>query len=261
MFKINPFSAWVKKVFKHFDHNSISRYTASMKHEVLFDPSFSQLDIELAPGEVLQCEAGSMVSRSRNISMSTRMNAGKAAGFWQKFKAFCIAIIKKMLGGESFFINEFRSSDSLPARISIAPTLPGCIVHRRMENGVIVLQGGAYLGSCGDFEVKVVFAGLKALFSGHGLFFLEISGTGDLFFNAYGGIMPFAVDGTFTLDTGHLVAFEKTLNYQIAAAGDLKSTIFSGEGLVMNFSGKGTLWMQSRNVGALVSFVNPRLPM
>jgi uncharacterized protein (TIGR00266 family) len=231
-----------------------------MQHSVLFDPSFSMLEVELAPGEVLQTEAGSLVSRSSNINMTTRMNAGTGASFMDKLKSFCIAILKKILGGESFFVNEFTPTDSKPAKVTIAPIMPGSIVHKHLDKTSITLQGGAYLASVGTLSIKVVFAGLKALFSGHGLFFLQISGTGDLFFNAYGGIMTKDIDGTFMLDTGHLVAFDPSLSYRIAAAGNLKSTFLSGEGLVMNFSGKGRLWFQSRNVGALVSFVNPRLP-
>ncbi len=231
-----------------------------MNHAILFDPSFSMLEVELAPGEILQTEAGSMVSRSVNVDMTTHMNAGTGASFIEKFKSFVIAIIKKFLGGESFFINKFTPTENKPAKVTIAPVMPGSIIHKRLENTSITLQGGAYLASVGSLSVKVVFAGLKALFSGHGLFFLQISGTGDLFFNAYGGIVTKDIDGTFMLDTGHLVAFDPTLSYQIAAAGNLKSTFLSGEGLVMNFTGKGRLWFQSRNVGALVSFVNPRLP-
>jgi uncharacterized protein (TIGR00266 family) len=231
-----------------------------MNHSVLFDPSYSMLEIELAPGEVLQTEAGSKVTRSANVNMDTRMNAGKHVGFWAKCKAILIALVKKFAGGESFFINEFSSTDGKPCNITIAPALPGSIIHRKLENATLTLQGGAYLASLGDLTVKVRFAGLKALFSGHGLFFLEVSGTGELFFSAFGGIFEKNIEGSFTLDTGHLVAFEPTLGYKIAASGGIKSTLFSGEGLVMNFTGHGKMWIQSRNVGALVAFVNPRLP-
>ena len=231
-----------------------------MQHSILFDPSFSMLEVELKPGEVLQAEAGAMVSRTDNVNMETRMNAGASVGFVQKVKSIFIAIVKKVLGGESFFINEFSSSDQSQAMVTLAPVMTGAVLHKSLKNESITLQGGAYLASCGQFEVKVKFAGLKALFSGHGLFFLEVSGTGDLFFNAYGGIQEKQINGQFTLDTGHLVGFDSTLDYKINKAGGLKSTLFSGEGLVMDFSGQGKLYFQSRNVGGLVAFVNPRLP-
>lgn len=232
-----------------------------MKHSILFDPSFSIVEIELEPNEVLQAKAGAMVSRSSNVDMDTRLNAGASVGFLQKLKSIFIALLKKALGGESFFINEFRPNNGQNASITIAPVLTGSVIHKKLNNGTITLQGGAYLASIGDLSVKVKFAGLKALFSGHGLFFLEITGTGDLFFSAYGGVFQKTVNGKFTLDTGHLVGFDGDLDYQIGkASSGLATAFFSGEGLVMNFSGSGSIYIQSRNVGALLDFVNPRLP-
>ncbi len=232
-----------------------------MNHAILFDPSFSMLEIELATGDQVTAEAGSLVCRSANVTMTTSLNAGKGVGFLGKLKSIFIALIKKMLGGETFFVNTFASSDGQKAAITLAPPLSGAIVHRKMINESLTLQGGAFLASSGDFEIKVKFAGLKALFSGHGLFFLKVSGSGDLFFSAYGGVLEKTVNGQFTLDTGHLVAFDPTLDYKIGkAAASLTSSFFSGEGLVMNFTGQGKLYLQSRNVGALVGFVNPRLP-
>lgn len=232
-----------------------------MKHEILFDPSFSMIEIEINPDEVLQAKAGVMVSRSENITMDTRMNAGKSVGFMQKLKSIFVAFVKKALGGESFFINEFRANNNAAATVSLSPILTGSILHKRLDNGTLTLQGGAYLASLGDLEVRVKFAGLKALFSGHGLFFLEITGTGDIFFSAYGGVLERNIDGKFMLDTGHLVGFDGNLDYKIGkAAAGLASTFFSGEGLVMNFSGAGKVYIQSRNVGGLIDFVNPRLP-
>lgn len=231
-----------------------------MNHSILFDPSFSLLEVQLKPGETLQTESGSMVSRDANVEMTTKMNAGAAVGFGQKAKAFFIALVKKLLGGESFFVNEFTPTGGQGATITLAPPMVGSIIHRRLENSKITLQGGAYLASTGTLEVNVKFAGWKALFSGHGLFFLEISGTGDIFFSAYGGILEKQINGSFTLDTGHLVGFDPGLDYQIASAGGWKSTLFSGEGLVMNFSGQGKLYLQSRSISSLVDFINPRLP-
>lgn len=232
-----------------------------MKHSILFDPSYSMLEVQLEPGETLQAESGAMVSRSTNTNMDTSMNAGREPGFVQTLKAIAVALIKKLLGGESFFVNEFSSSDNNPTTVTIAPKLPGSIVCRELNNQSITLQGGAFLACTNQLEVKVKFAGLKAIFSGHGLFFLEISGTGQVFFSAYGGVLEREVSGSLTVDTGHLVGFDPGVDYIIRGAGGLKSTLFSGEGLVMDFSGKGKVYLQSRNVGSLVSFINPRLPL
>jgi uncharacterized protein (TIGR00266 family) len=89
---------------------------------------------------------------------------------------------------------------------------------------------------------------------------LECAGEGDVFVNSYGGIHEVPVDGKFIVDTGHIVAFEGTLDFRVRSIGGLKSLLFSGEGLVCEFTGRGTLWVQSRNLSALTGWLRPMLP-
>ena len=89
---------------------------------------------------------------------------------------------------------------------------------------------------------------------------MKLSGSGNLYFNAYGDIQEVDVDGEYIVDTGHVVGFEPSLNFKIRGLGGLKSTLFSGEGLVMRFRGKGKLYIQSRNLNSLASWVTPYLP-
>ncbi|HBW48213.1 TPA: TIGR00266 family protein, partial [bacterium] len=93
-----------------------------------------------------------------------------------------------------------------------------------------------------------------------GLFILEASGTGDLFASGYGIISEETVKGSMTVDTGHLVAWEPSLTYRIKRVGSWKSTLLSGEGLVVEFSGMGKILICSRNVSSLVSWISPWLP-
>ena len=95
------------------------------------------------------------------------------------------------------------------------------------------------------------------MFSGEGLFFIECSGRGELFFNSYGAIIEREVDGALLVDTGHVVAWEPGLRYSIRGVGGLKSTLLSGEGLVMNFSGSGKVYLQTRTMGGLASWLTP----
>jgi len=95
---------------------------------------------------------------------------------------------------------------------------------------------------------------------GEGLFLLSATGAGDLFINAYGGIREIDLNGSFIVDTGHIVAFEDSLTFNVKKVGSWKSTLFSGEGLVCEFSGKGKLWIQTRNLSALVAWLRPMLP-
>jgi uncharacterized protein (AIM24 family) len=75
--------------------------------------------------------------------------------------------------------------------------------------------------------------------------------------SSYGAIHPVEVDGGYVVDTGHIVAFDDTLTYRVRSVGGLKSLFFSSEGLVCEFSGRGRLWIQTRNASALAAFLHP----
>ena len=80
-----------------------------------------------------------------------------------------------------------------------------------------------------------------------------------LFFNSFGGIVEKQINGEFIVDTGHVVAFDPSLDYTISGMGNFKSTMLSGEGLVMRFRGSGILYLQTRNVSSVASWLTPRL--
>ncbi|MCA9544475.1 MAG: TIGR00266 family protein [Myxococcales bacterium] len=230
-----------------------------MQHTIEYGPAYAWLRVQLAPGETIQAEAGAMVTQSPNLNMETRLNAGRKAGFFRKIQAFFVALMRKVFGGETVFINEFSGPNG--GELVLAPSLSGQIIHRRMSSSMpLLVQGGSYLASAGQVDTKLRFAGLRGLLGGEGLFFLESSGDGDLFINAYGGIVEVECNGSYVVDTGHIVAFDASLDFKIKGAGSgLKSLFLSGEGLVMHFSGKGTIYLQSRNVGALVGWISPFL--
>jgi uncharacterized protein (TIGR00266 family) len=143
----------------------------------------------------------------------------------------------------------------------VAPPLAGDIVHYQLDgNKSLIVQASSYLASSKDVVIKTKFGGLKSLFSGEGAFWLVASGTGDLWVNCYGAIHEINVQGKFTVDTGHIVAFDDTLDYRIKGAGGLKATLMSGEGIVCEFNGNGKLFIQSRNLGSMISWIIPRLP-
>jgi uncharacterized protein (TIGR00266 family) len=231
----------------------------TVAHEITHGPSFAMLRLDLKPGEVVTAEAGSMVARHEQVTMDTRMNSSPRAGFFAKVQAFFIAIIRKIIGGETFFVNDFSSPQG--GSVWLAPSMSGSIQHRRMQGETIVLSSGAYLCNLGDFDVKMRWGGLRSLLAKEGLFMLEVQGTGDLFFTSYGGIHVIDVNGSYTLDNGHLVGFEGNLTFDIkTAGGGFMGFVASGEGLVAEFKGQGRLYIQSRNVSALVDWLTPMLP-
>ena len=109
-----------------------------------------------------------------------------------------------------------------------------------------------------NVKTDTKFQGAKSLFSGEGAFFLRAfsqSGSGQVFYNAYGAIKEIDVtpDNPVEVDNGHLIAFTEGVSYRVAPSGGLKSTIFGGEGLILQFSGTGKVWIQSRNLWALAA--------
>ena len=133
------------------------------------------------------------------------------------------------------------------------------VEHRQLSNNSLNVMAGCFLACTSGVNIKAKFGGLKAFFSGEGAFLLEASGSGDLFFNSFGGIVKKEINGEFIVDTGHVVAFDSSLNYSITGMGNFKSTMLSGEGLVMKFKGAGTLYLQTRNVSSVASWLTPRL--
>ncbi len=233
---------------------------APLTHEITHGPSFAMLRVDLQPGQKVVAEAGAMVARNSNVEMEVKMNAGSRAGFFAKVKAFFIAMIRKIVGGETFFVNHFTSPQA-PGAVWVAPTLSGTIAHRRMQGETITLSTGAYLASSGDFEMKMKFGGFKSLLAKEGAFFIQITGTGDLWFNSYGGVHAVDINGPFMVDNGHLVGFEGNVTFAIkSAGGGAMGFLASGEGLVVQFEGQGRVYLQSRNIGSLVGWLTPLLP-
>lgn len=222
-------------------------------------PSFAWLKVQLAPGDEIQAEAGAMVRRDPHVAMTTHLNASKSAGFLRKVIAFFVALARKFLGGETMFVNRFTADRS--GEVVFAPALSGHVFKRALSAGSkLFVQTGSYLASAGRIDTRVRFGGLRSLFGGEGLVLLECSGVGDLWVNSYGGVLPIEVNGSFKVDTGHIVAFDGSLDFKVRSVGGVKSFLFSGEGLICEFSGRGTIYLQSRNLRALVGWISPMLP-
>jgi uncharacterized protein (TIGR00266 family) len=230
-----------------------------MQHYIEHGPAFAWLRARLEPGERIVAEAGAMVRRSTALEVETRLNASRKAGFFGLIVAFFVALMRKFFGGETMFVNEFWGPQG--GEVVLAPKLSGHILRKSLDGTrTLFVQSGGYLASSAGIDTKVRFGGLRTLFGGEGLTLLQCSGQGDVFVNSYGGITEVPVDGRFVVDTGHIVAFDGALDFEVRSIGGAKSFLFSGEGLVCEFRGRGTLYIQSRNLKALVSWVTPLLP-
>jgi len=210
------------------------------------NPDFGEATCKLAPSEVLVCEGGAMSRMSAGMDLNTR-----AAGGIMK------SLFRAAGAGESFFLSEYSSGEG--GFVTVAPVTPGAVVHREMQGEKLHLSAGSFLAASTGVSLETRFGGLKALFSGEGAFIFDAEGEGDLLFNAYGAIVERDLDGELTVDTGHVVAWESSLDYSIEGMGGLKQTFFSGEGLVMRFAGAGKLWLQTRTLGETASWITPYL--
>ncbi|MCS6798393.1 MAG: TIGR00266 family protein [Myxococcota bacterium] len=222
--------------------------------EITHGPAFALLRVDLQPGQQLFAEAGAMVARQSHLGMRVRLNAGRSPSLWARLTAFFVAWLRKMLGGETFFVSAFETD--APGSVWLAPAMSGQITHRRLNGERLILSAGAYLASAGDIDVRLRFGGLRALLAREGLFFLEVSGHGDLWITSYGAIHAIDLERPFLVDTGHLVGFEGALDWSIrGAGGGLMGLVASGEGLVCEFRGRGRVYLQSRNESTLVHWL------
>jgi uncharacterized protein (TIGR00266 family) len=215
-----------------------------MQVEVASNPDFGHLAITLDPEQSIICESGAMAAMDSDLDMDTKMMGGFLPALW-----------RKMVAGESLLSGVYTSKRQ-GSRLWLSPPIPGAIVAYQMDGKTLMLTSGSFLACESGVHLGTKFGGLRAMFSGEGMFFIEASGSGKLWFNSYGSIIEKEVDGDFIVDTGHVVAWEPSLQWTITGMGNLFSTLFSGEGLVIKYSGRGKVWLQSRSMSGLASWLS-----
>ena len=220
-----------------------------MDADIRHRPSFALLELTLAAGETVVAEAGAMVSHSDGVAVETNANGGLLG-----------SLKRSVLGDESFFMNTFTAEQA--GTLTLAPPLPGDIETRELTAETLYVQSGSYLAAHPDIDVDTEFGGSRSFFGGEGLFLLKLTGTGPAYLTSYGAIesVELGPGEHYTVDTGHIVAFEETASFSVRQVGGLKSTLFSGEGLVCAFEGPGTVWLQSRSQDAFLAWLIPKLP-
>lgn len=221
-----------------------------MKVDVQHRPSYALAVARLEPNEPIYVEAGSMVGMSAGVRVETKARGGLLK-----------SLTRSMFGGESFFVNTYRASAE-GGQVMLAPALPGDIVVHPMMGESLLVQSGSYVASGDGVDVSTKWGGPKTFFAREGLILLKVTGTGPLVLSSYGAVeeMDLEAGQSFTVDTGHLVAFEERLGFQVRRVGGLKSTLFSGEGLVVDLSGPGRFWLQTRSEDAFLTWLIPKIP-
>lgn len=214
-----------------------------MQHAIRFAPTFSLLEVELEPGERVVAEAGAMAWMEGPLEVQTSTRGGLLKG-----------IKRRLMSGESFFQNTFTATGP-GARVAFVPGSEGDVVAHTLLDGELFLQRGAYLASETGVACDARFEGLRGFFN-EGLFILRCVGSGLLFFSAYGDVQEIELDGEYLVDNGYAVAWEPTLTWRLTRARRVRSFLF-GDQLLLRFSGRGRLWVQSRSPQPLVNFLHP----
>jgi len=221
-----------------------------MEVDIQYRPSFSMGIVSLAPHEEVRVESGAMVSMSSEITVETKATGGLLK-----------SLSRSLLGGESFFMNTFKAS-ARGGQIMVAPALPGDLYMLNLVNERFMVQSGGFVAAEMSINVDTKWSGAKTFFASEGFIMLSCSGSGKLLVSSYGAIheVTLSPNQVFTVDSGHIVAFTEGMGFKVRPIGGIKSTLFSGEGLVVDLTGPGRVLLQTRSAQAFISWLIPKLP-
>lgn len=205
--------------------------------------------VHLKPGQEIYAEAGRMIYKSANVDWQTRMS-GQSIG--QKI----LGALKRKLMGESLFFTYFRANMG-PGEIGFAGNYPGKIQVFDLAPGQTMMvqrDGFLFAQSSVTLDIATVQRLGAGLFGGEGFILQKLTGPGLVFVHAGGDHVDFTLQPgeVLQVQSGHLVAFEPTVNYDIQLVGSIRTAIFGGEGLFLTtLTGPGRVILQSMTLERL----------
>jgi uncharacterized protein (TIGR00266 family) len=211
-------------------------------------PAYGVARLTLAPNEPVRVESGAMMAMSTGVLLQS-----KAEGGMMK------SLKRAALGGESFFVSTYTAPAS-GGFVDIAARLPGDITTHEVSPGhALFVQKGSWLGNEVNVTIDTQWGGFKNMFGGEGGFVIRAEGQGIVVFACYGALEVWNLEAgqAITIDTGHMVAYEDTVQMAIrkASGGGLVQSMKSGEGYVFDFTGPGRVWTQTRNPTELMGWI------
>jgi len=220
-----------------------------MKYEIVKNP-MGLIQFTMKKGETVTAEAAAMVFIKGAIETNTRM---RKSGFLKSLKAAAF-------GGESFFVNEFIAHED-GCKLGLTGNMLGDIEVIHVDQEYIV-QSGAFVGSTGNLTLDTKWQGFTKGIFGSNLFMLKTMGEGDMFVNGWGGILSTKLEPgeKMILDNYQLIALSSTAKYRVSKHGSFKTTLFGGEALVIEITGPGTVYFQTKNLMEFVRALLPFLP-
>jgi uncharacterized protein (TIGR00266 family) len=207
-------------------------------------PDFASLHLVLSSGESVYTETGSMMGMDPRLKLESN------------FKGGLFAAAKRALMGESLILNTYSATGEAQ-RLDLAPSQPGDVEAVEMTGQALVVQKGSFLAATPGVALDAKWAGAKGFLSGESMIMIRATGNGTLWLSSYGAIALTQVDGSYEVDTSHVVAFDESLQWNVTRAGGMKSMFLSKEGLVVRFTGRGRVWFQTRAAPNLASFLHP----
>ncbi len=223
-----------------------------MKYKIIGD-NLQVVILELNPGERVVAEAGALNHMSGNIKLDTKAIGGIKTG------------LKRLFVRESFFMTVFESIGGT-GLVSFCGNVPGKIIPLQLTLGKeFIVQKDAFLVSQDTVNLDITFIKKlgAAFFGGEGLILEKLSGNGLVFLHACGDMVEYNLrpGEILKVETGHVVGFDSTVDYDISRVGGLKSMLFAGEGLFLTtLKGPGRVILQSLNVADLAAALKPFLP-
>jgi uncharacterized protein (TIGR00266 family) len=221
-----------------------------MEISIRHSPSFAVARMTLAPGEQCRAESGAMMATSGGVEVESKAEGG-----------FMKSLKRSVLSGESFFQTTFSAPEA-GGWVDCAARLPGDIHVFDVGDGMSLTKG-SYLCSAIGVTIDSSWGGFKNMWGGEGGFLVRASGQGQVAAACYGAldVVDLAAGEQMVLDSGHLVAYQDGVTFTTRkVAKGIMQTLKSGEGLVMEFTGPGRVWKQSRNPSEFVGWLTEVLP-
>jgi uncharacterized protein (TIGR00266 family) len=205
--------------------------------------------VKLKPGQEIYAEAGKMIYKTTSVFWETRMSGqGLGEKIW--------GAIKRKMMGESLFLTYFKTSGA-GGEVGFAGNYPGKIQVFELKSGeTVMVQRDGFLFAQTPAQLNIAF--VKKLgagfFGGEGFILEKLSGPGAVFIHAGGDFVefPLAPGESIQIETGHIVAFDESVSYDIQFVGGIKTAMFGGEGLFLaTLTGPGKVIVQSMTLSKL----------
>ena len=219
------------------------------------------VEIELDPGETVIAEAGTMVYMEQGISFDVKMGDGSSPN--KGVLGSLLSAGSRLITGESLFLTNFTNKGQTKSRVAFASPYPGTILPvdlRQVRNNLVVQKDGFL---CAAFGTKLSITLNRkigsGLLGGEGFILQKLEGDGKAFIHAGGTVIERQLNNDMLrIDTGCVVAYEPSLDFDIETTGSLKSMVFGGEGLFLaTIRGTGKVWLQSMPIRRLIRALAP----